>query len=173
MRYVDLSWYIIKRGSDYGIRLKDYSHPLLSTFNDIENFPINEKWRVKASWVPYPEPKLVKVKNQVGMDLLLPCPGQFHFTIDGTSYTLEPTGSADDMTYFTMIYDQTSGEETYGSGRYIDVPRPDENGETYIDFNKAYNPPCAFTEFATCTFPHAANRLPIRIEAGEKFNGHH
>ena len=107
------------------------------------------------------------------MDLLLPCPGQFHFTIDGTSYTLEPTGSADDMTYFTMIYDQTSGEETYGSGRYIDVPRPDKNGETYIDFNKAYNPPCAFTEFATCTFPHAANRLPIRIEAGEKFNGHH
>jgi uncharacterized protein (DUF1684 family) len=72
-----------------------------------------------------------------------------------------------------MIFDETSGDSTYGSGRYIDVPRPDKQGLTYIDFNKAYNPPCAWTEFATCTFPHAANRLPLRIEAGEKYTAHH
>jgi uncharacterized protein (DUF1684 family) len=173
MRFKDLSWFIIDRGKDLGIRLKDYNHPLLSSFNHIENYPIDPDWRVEATWETYPTPKIVNIKNQVGMDLEMPAPGAFHFTIAGEEYILEPTGNQDDETYFTMIYDETSGKTTYGSGRYIDVPRPDINGVAYIDFNKAYNPPCAFTEFATCTFPHATNRLPFKIEAGEKYSGSH
>ena len=173
MRYGDLNWYIIKRGDDLGIRLKDYNHPLLESFEGIENYPIDINWRVQARFEEYHEPKIIEIKNQVGMTLEVEVYGQFHFELMGKEYTLEPVSPLDSRTYFTMIYDETSGDETYGSGRYIDVPRPDENGLTYIDFNKAYNPPCAWTEFATCTFPHTANRLPIRIEAGEKFSGHH
>ncbi len=173
MSFGDLHWFIIKRGIEYGIRLKDYNHPLLTTFNHIATYPIDPKWRVKATYEPYHPPKTVVVHNQVGMHLEQPVPGALHFTLKGKPYTLEPVGHAGDEEYFVMIYDQTSGHETYGSGRYLYVPRPDEKGVTYIDFNKAFNPPCAFTQFATCLFPHEANRLPLKIEAGEKYAGHH
>lgn len=173
MRYGDLAWFIIERGEDLGLRLKDYNHPLIEAFKGIENYPVDINWRVEASFEQYPEPKMVQIKNQVGMTLNQEVYGQFHFTLMGQEYTLEPVSPLAAETYFTMIYDLTSGDETYGSGRYIDVPRPDARGQTYIDFNKAYNPPCAWTEFATCTFPHAANRLTIRIEAGEKYSGNH
>jgi uncharacterized protein (DUF1684 family) len=169
----DLHWYIIKRGVDYGIRLKDYNHPLLATFNHIDNYATDESWKVKATWEEYDEPKIVTVHNQVGMDLEMPVPGALHFELSGNSYSLEPVGSIDHETLFIMVYDETSGHETYGSGRYIDVPKFNEEGITYIDFNKAYNPPCAFTEFATCLFPHKANRMPIEILAGEKYSGLH
>ena len=165
----DLNWFIIKRGNQYGIRLKDFNHPLLASFNYIDNFPIHGKWKVKATWEEYAAPKVVTVHNQVGMDLLQPVSGALHFELAGNDYVLEPLGLADVDEYFVMLYDKTSGHETYGSGRYLYVPRADSNGTTYIDFNKAYNPPCAFTEFATCLFPHEANRLPVRIEAGEKY----
>ena len=173
MRYGDLDWYIIQRGAELGIRLKDYKHPLLESFKGIENYPIDVNWRVEARFEQYAEPKIIEIKNQVGMTLKQEVYGQFHFELMGQEYTLEPNSPLDSDTYFTMIYDHTSRDETYGSGRYIDVPRPNAEGLTYIDFNKAYNPPCAWTEFATCTFPHAANRLPLRIEAGEKYSGHH
>ena len=173
MREGDLNWFIIKRGDTYGVRLRDFSHPLLATFNHIDNYPIDSKWKVEAKWELYPTPKTVTVHNQVGMDLDQPVPGALHFKLDGNSYSLEPVGSVEDEEYFVMIYDETSGHETYGSGRYIYVPRPDENGLTFIDFNKAYNPPCVYTEFATCLFPHAENRLPLKIEAGEKYSGSH
>jgi len=169
----NLHWFIIKRGTTYGIRLKDYKHPLLSSFNNIDNFPIDAKWNVSATWELYKKPKVVIVHNQVGMDLEQNVPGVFHFEIDGKAYSLEPIGSVTDESYFVMIYDETSGHGTYGSGRYIDVVPPDVNGMAYIDFNKSYNPPCAFTEFATCLFPHKANRLPIRIEAGEQYSASH
>lgn len=169
----DLHWFIIKRGVDYGIRLKDYAHPLLSTFNHIDNFPTDGNWRVKATWEAYEEPKIVTVHNQVGMDLDMPVPGALNFKIEGKPYALEPIGSTEGESLFIMVYDKTSGDETYGSGRYIDVPMYNEEGVTYIDFNKAYNPPCAFTDFATCLFPHKENRLPFRIEAGEKYSGSH
>lgn len=169
----DLHWFIIKRGTTYGIRLKDYKHPLLTSFNNIDNFPIDAKWRVSATWELYKEPKVVTVHNQVGMDLELNAPGALHFELEGKPYALEPIGSVNDKSYFVMIFDKTSGHGTYGSGRYINVVPPDENGKTYIDFNKAYNPPCAYTEFATCLFPHKANRLPLRVEAGEQYSGSH
>ena len=172
MRYGDLHWFIIKRGTDYGIRLKDYDHPSLASFNHIDNYPIDEKWRAKATWEEYSVPKTVKVHNQVGMELDEEVFGALHFELGGKAYMLEPLGRAEEQ-YFVLIYDKTSGHETYGSGRYIYVPLVDEDGITYIDFNKAYNPPCVYTEFATCIFPHESNRLPLKIEAGEKYSGSH
>ena len=173
MNFGDLHWFIIKRGTDYGVRLKDYNHPLLASFNHIDYYPINEQWKVEAKWKEYSEPKTVIVHNQVGMELEQQVFGALHFELDGNPYKLEPLGPMYEEEYFVLIYDKTSGHETYGSGRYIYVPSVDENGITYIDFNKAFNPPCVYTEFATCLFPHEANRLPLKIEAGEKYSGSH
>ncbi len=173
MGFEDLHWYIIKRGVDYGVRLKDYNHPLLATFNHIDTYRIDGKWKVKATWEEYDEFKIVIVHNQVGMELEQQVYGALHFKLAGNKYKLEPLGEPDGDDYFVLIYDKTSGHETYGSGRYIYVPIVDDEGITFIDFNKAYNPPCVYTEFATCLFPHEANRLPIKIEAGEKYSGVH
>jgi uncharacterized protein len=173
MSYGDLHWFILKRGTEYGIRIKDYNHPVLASFNHIDNYPIEAKWRVKATWEEYAKPKNIIVKNQVGMDLDQQVFGALHFELEGKPYKLEPLGSVDTEEYFVLIYDETSGHETYGSGRYIYVPHVNETGVTYIDFNKAFNPPCAYTDFATCIFPHEDNRLPLRIEAGEKYSGSH
>ena len=171
-KYKALSWHIIKRGDEIGVRLRDYEHPLLEQLTAIEGFPIASKYKVEATWEAYNPPKPLSVPNQVGMMIDLMCYGAFHFELEGIKMVLEPVGKPSHGDYFLMIYDETSGHETYGSGRYIYVPVPDENGITYIDFNKAYNPPCAYTEFATCLFPHEANRIPLRLEAGEKFVGH-
>jgi uncharacterized protein (DUF1684 family) len=171
MSYGDLNWYIIKRGTDYGVRLKDYNHPLLANFNHIDTYPIDSKWKVNATWEKYATPKTVIVQNQVGMKLEQQVFGALNFELAGKSYQLEPLGSPEGDDYFILIYDETSGHETYGSGRYMYMPIANEDGETYIDFNKAFNPPCVYTEFATCIFPHEANRLPLKIEAGEKYSG--
>ena len=171
MSYDDLHWYIIKRGTDYGVRLKDYNHPALATFNHIDNYPIDSKWKVEATWEEYSTPKTVTVHNQVGMEIEQQVFGALHFELEGKSYQLEPLGPPEGTDYFILIYDETSGHETYGSGRYMYMPIANEDGITYIDFNKAFNPPCVYTEFATCLFPHEANRLPLKIEAGEKYTG--
>lgn len=172
MQYDSLLWYIIKRGKDFGIRLRDFENPVLTSFDSIDYFPINADWVVKAKWKPYDQPKNVDFQNMVGMTINYPVYGEFLFTINGNGYSLEPLGEPEEDEYFIMFYDNTSGHTTYGSGRYLYVAVPDESGYTTIDFNKAYNPPCAFTEFATCLFPHKKNRLPIFVNAGEKFSGH-
>lgn len=172
MSYKSLHWFVIKRGEDFGIRLRDFESPLLDSFDSIDYYPTDEKWKRKATWTPYKEPKNVDFQNMVGMTITYPVYGAFNFEIDGTEYSLEPLGEPEPEGYFVMFYDKTSGHTTYGSGRYLYVPEPDESGNTLVDFNKSFNPPCAFTEFATCLFPHKENRLPIYVNAGEKFSGH-
>jgi len=165
----NLEWYVLERDNDLGIRLRDFQNPLIKKLTSIEAFPANPDFRVEALWEQYDEPKVLKMPNQTGQIIDMECVGAFHFELMGKEYALEPVGELYDGEYFLMIYDETSGEETYGSGRYMYIPQPDEHGKTIIDFNKAFNPPCVFTEYATCLFPHEANRLPLRIEAGEKY----
>jgi len=172
MVYNSLHWIVIKRGEHVGIRLRDFNHPLLQSFDSIDYYKTNPEWRVEAEMMHLKNPEIVSFNNVLGMTIEYPIYYKFQFTIDGKVYELEPLGKADGDGYFVMFYDKTSGHSTYGSGRYIYVAEPDEEGKTIIDFNKAYNPPCAFTEFATCLFPHKKNRVPIFIEAGEKFSGH-
>ena len=138
----------------------------------IDAFDPDPEYRVIADWEPYPEPKKLKMPNQTGQIVDMESYGAFNFVLKGESYALEPVGELYHNEYFLMIYDATSGEETYGSGRYMYIAQPDASGKAVIDFNKAFNPPCVFTEFATCLFPHDANRLPIRLEAGEKYTGY-
>jgi uncharacterized protein (DUF1684 family) len=111
------------------------------------------------------------ISNILGQTTALKSAGILHFTIDGKNYSLEATDEGKSL--FIAFADLTTGATTYGSGRFIDVEKPDATGYTYIDFNKAYNPPCAFTAFATCPLPPKQNRLSLAILAGEKKYGHH
>jgi len=163
-----LSWYIIKRGEKYGVRLKDSKNHNLLSFTGIERYPVNESWLVNTILIPHPEPTTIPIPNVLGQINDSPSPGILVFTIAGTEYRLEPIASPEDKTYFIIFADETSGMETYGAGRFLVADAADEDGMTILDFNKAYNPPCAFSEFATCPLPPAQNVLSIKIEAGEK-----
>jgi uncharacterized protein (DUF1684 family) len=121
--------------------------------------------------VPYEEPRMVRVPNVLGQMNEMPSPGAVEFTRDGRAIrldgVLEEEGAQE---LFFIFRDGTSGKETYGSGRFLYAPLP-KDGRIVLDFNKAYNPPCAFTPYATCPLPPPQNRIPIRIEAGEKAYG--
>jgi uncharacterized protein (DUF1684 family) len=162
-----LSLNVIERGGRYGIRLKDRNNPARKSFTGLKWFDVKEDYRVEARWVPYPQPKPVKVPNVLGRSETMPSPGYAEFTLAGKVVRLDAVLEGPDAEELFIIFrDQTSGEQTYGAGRflYADLPK----GSTVVlDFNKAYNPPCAFTPYATCPLPPPQNRMPVRVEAGE------
>jgi len=169
-------WYIIKRGDKYGIRLRDLESPLVDKIKEIPSFPIDPKWRIKARFEKFETPVEIAIPNVLGETEYEKCYGKLKFDVEGESYSLMPLGDGVNENFFVIFGDGTSAEETYGAGRFLSVEKPDKNGITYIDFNKATNPPCAFTEFATCPLPPKENFLPVRILAGEKVDdliGHH
>ncbi len=170
MDYTHYSWVVIKREDKIGIRFRNYQAPLLKTFPGLTYFPISTKWRVKAK-LEKPIQDFIMISNILGQTTAQKSAGTLHFSIDGKEYTLDATNEGASL--FIAFADLTTGETTYGSGRYMDLEKPDAEGNTYIDFNKAYNPPCAFTAFATCPLPPKQNRLSIAILAGEKKYGHH
>lgn len=173
MRYKSLSWYVIKRGEDFLIRLKDSENPDIKNFKGIDTYAVDAKWRVKARLEPYNPPKTIPVLTALGNMLDEPYPGALVFEINGKSYHLDPIAAETDKKYFIIFSDETSGRTTYGAGRFLAVDKVDEKGETFIDFNKAYNPPCAFNDFATCPLPPKQNHIPVKITAGEKDYGLH
>jgi uncharacterized protein (DUF1684 family) len=163
-----LSLYVIERGDRYGIRVKDKNSPARRDFRGLEWFDVDETWRIEARWASYPTPRPLKVPNVLGEVTAMPSPGRAEFEIDGQVLHLD--GVLEDPTsvsLFFILRDQTSGKQTYGSGRflYADLPK---KGRIVLDFNKAYSPPCAFTAYATCPLPPRQNWLPVAIEAGEK-----
>jgi hypothetical protein len=163
-----LSWTIIKRGDRYGVRLRDHQHPLLQEFAGLETFPVDSTWRLEAKFERNDPPKIIAVPtilNTIDEEL---SPGAFVFKVNGKTLRLDATGKMTDEELFVIFADETNGKETYGAGRFLYVPTPNANEQAVIDFNKAYNPPCAFTPYATCPLPPAQNKLPIRITAGEK-----
>lgn len=166
-----LMWHIIDRDGRLGVRLKDSQSERLLQFKGIDCFPIDEKWAVEARFEPADSAKRIAVTNVLGKVTQEPTPGTLIFSIDGGEYRLEALEGGD--AYFIVFGDQTNGEESYGGGRFLYVDSADAAGRTIIDFNKAYNPPCAFTPFATCPLPPRQNILPIRVPAGEKAYAHH
>jgi len=161
-----LTFYVIERGDQIGVRIKDKENPSRVHFKGLEHFPTDAKWRLEAKFEPYNPPKIipiVNVLNQVSNDT---CPGAIAFDIDGKTYRLNALMEGKE--FFIIFHDETAGKETYGMGRFLAAALPDSNNTVILDFNKAYNPPCAFTTFATCPTPPKQNYLPIRIEAGEK-----
>lgn len=164
-----LRWYVIKRGERYGIRLRDTKAPLLNEFKDIEMFPINEDWKLTATFEAYVPAKLISLPTQIGTVEEEPSPGAVIIEKDGNTYRIDVIDTGKQL--WLIFADETSGEETYGAGRYLYIDKPDSTGKTIVDFNLAYNPPCIFTKFATCSFPPKQNFLKLRITAGEKMWG--
>jgi uncharacterized protein (DUF1684 family) len=171
MDYGQFSWVIIKREDKVGVRFRNLKANTLLTFKGIERFPVSENWKLKARLVQ-PAQDFLMITNVLGQTTPSKNAGTLHFQKDGIEYTLDVIDEGG-PTLFIVFADQTSGVTTYGAGRFIDVPKPDKDGNTEIDFNIAYNPPCAFTAFATCPLPPKQNRLSLKIEAGEKNYGHH
>ena len=159
---------VIKRNDKYGLRIKDADSPARTHFLGLDYFPVNPKWRVEARFEPYNPPKKVPITNVMGMVSDETAPGQLVFDVDGKTYRIEPILEQGETDLFIIFRDQTAGHETYGAARYLYAHPPGPDGKTVVDFNKSYNPPCAFTPYATCPLPPPQNRLPVRIEAGEK-----
>ena len=162
----DLAWYIIKRAERYGIRMRDYKHPRINQLDHIPSYPIQTDYVVEATLELFDEPRTMVVATPVeGFTESYECPGELHFKIKNEELVLFPFTSG--KGYFLVIADETTGMDTYGAGRFM-YSMPDSTGRIILDFNKAYNPPCAFSPFATCPMPPRENFLPIAIEAGEK-----
>lgn len=160
-------FYVIERGGRLYVRVKDVDSEAPKRFRGIDRYPVDEAWRVEARFEAYDPPKMIHVPDILGDDIVTECPGVLVFTVNGTECRLEPM-AADAEEMFVVFGDETSGRDTYGGGRFVYVPAPDEDGRVVIDFNRAYNPPCAFNAFATCPLPHRDNVLPIAVTAGEK-----
>ena len=166
----DLAMTIIERADKIGVRLKDPNAETRRDFTGCKWFPADDAWRVRAKWVAYAKPKKIAITNILGMTDLEDSPGYAEFSLKGQRMRLEPV-SQDGGLFFTFK-DATSGKTTYGAGRFLDTGLP-KSGELELDFNKAYNPPCAFTAYATCPLPPKQNVLTAAIEAGEKKYGKH
>src|SRR5579872_3392941 len=166
----DVSMTIIERGGKTGVRLRDPNAQTRRDFTGCKWFPADPAWRIQAKWVPYPQPKKIAITNILGMTDEEPSPGYAEFTLQGKTLRLEPV--IDDGELFFMFKDATSATTTYGAGRFLYASMPKGN-TVELDFNKAHNPPCAFTAFATCPLPPKQNILSAAIEAGEKSYGHH
>lgn len=172
MWFGSVNFQIIKRGDKLGLRVKDSQNPDRLNFKGTELYPADVNWRLDARFEPYNPPKPMPIVNVLGMESSESSPGAVVFEVDGQDYRLDAMTEKGESRYFMILADKTSGKGTYPAGRYVYVDPPDASGHTIIDFNKAYSPPCAFTRFATCPLPPKQNRLPLAIEAGEKYTRH-
>jgi hypothetical protein len=168
-----LRFFVIVRGGKHAIRMRDLESPQRAGFTGIESYNIQPAYRVAARFEPYSPHKRVPVPNIVGIIDTMMSPGALVFEIDGKPARLDPVLESPDATQLWCIFsDATSGSETYPGGRFLYADMP-KDGIVMLDFNKAYNPPCAFTAFATCPLPPLQNDLDVPIRAGEKTYGHH
>lgn len=161
---------LIIRDTLYGIRARDINSDLVKNFKGIDRFPVDEDWNIKAKYKAYNPPKEIAVPNVLGQITKEKSPGAIVFEREGKTYKIDAVDEGGES-LFLIIADETSGEETYGGGRFMYVKKPDSAGTIILDFNKAYNPPCVFTKYATCPLPPEQNYLKLKIEAGEKMYG--
>lgn len=166
----DFTFFVIHRGARDAVRVKDVHSEAREKFAGLQYYPAREQYHIAAKWHPYAKPLTVRVPNILGEEDIDQSPGYVTFSLNGKDLRLDPVYEDGDL--FFIFKDLTAGKETYPSGRFLHAPIP--KGDTVdLDFNKAYNPPCAFTNYATCPLPPKQNRLPVRIEAGELKYGHH
>ncbi|KPL22398.1 MAG: hypothetical protein AMS23_07960 [Bacteroides sp. SM1_62] len=161
-----LAWFIIERGDQFGIRLRDYEHPAINKLKHIESYPADPAWKIEARLEEFEEPMELLIPTVIGTVEKNMCPGTLRFNVNGVPQVFYPVAAGRRL--FVIFADETSGLETYGGGRFLYLEKPDKQAVVTLDFNKAFNPPCAFTEYATCPLPPRENFLTVRIEAGEK-----
>lgn len=166
VKHGTLEWYVDRRGDDLGIRIYDMNTPKADAFDGFPRYDVDEKWVREARFIPHDEETKIRIVNVLGEEIDRDSPGRVEFTIDGELYSLDAFEARSGL--FLMFSDETAKTETYQAGRYMIIDFPDEDNLTVIDFNKAYNPPCAFSKFTTCQLPPPQNRLDVAIPAGEK-----
>ena len=159
-------WFIIRRGDRFGIRLRDLEHLRIGLLDSIPSYPFSKKWVVEAELVMFDSARTIEVPTVIdGFTEQYEAPGELIFKMNGKKHALLPFKSGDG--YFLIFGDGTNGLETYGAGRFLYTDKI-EDSKVIIDFNRGYNPPCAFSPFATCPLPPPENLLDLKVEAGEK-----
>jgi uncharacterized protein (DUF1684 family) len=168
-----LRLFVIRRGERLGVRVKDAEAPTRKAFHTIPTYAPNPAWRVEAHLEPAAAEHKLSVPNVLGEVEEMVSPGTAVFTFEGKQYRLTPVVEPGENQLFFIFGDLTNRDDTYGAGRFLYAELPGKDGKLVLDFNRAYNPPCAFTSFATCPLPPPQNRLKVRVEAGEKRYGEH
>lgn len=170
----DLRMWVIKRGERSAIRLRDLNAAAYKDYKGLDFFPPSKKFKIEAIFVPFPSPKTFTVATVIGTETEMKSPGYVTFKMDGKEYRLDAfSADPENKKLFFIFKDETNGNETYGAGRFM-VSDFLENGKADLNFNRAYNPPCAYTPYATCPLAPEQNWLKIHIEAGEKkYTGAH
>jgi uncharacterized protein len=160
-----VKFFVIKRGEESFIRVKDNNSKIRRDFTGLKWFPIDASWKIEAKFTPYEKPKTLLFDSQNGVKQPMQSPGFATFTRDKKEYRLEPVTEGREL--FFIFRDTTSNKTTYGAARFL-YAEPSKDGSVILDFNKAINPPCAFTPYATCPLPQPQNRLTLAVTAGEK-----
>ncbi|MGA9421675.1 MAG: DUF1684 domain-containing protein [Rhodanobacteraceae bacterium] len=172
--FATVSFYMIDRSGKKGLRVKDTAAPTRTHFAGLDYFPIDPSWRIEAAWIPFKPTHEIEIPSVIGTVDRMPVPGKAVFTRNGKTYSLLPVlEEPDAKELFFIIADRTSGKQTYGAARFLYTELP-KIGKVVLDFIQAYNPPCAFTPYATCPLPPPENRLDLAVTAGEKkYRGGH
>ncbi|TAL74616.1 MAG: DUF1684 domain-containing protein [Rhodanobacter sp.] len=178
VRFGDASFFVIDRDGRKALRVKDANAQARKHFAGIDYFPIDPTWRIEADWVPFTPAHALEMGTAIGTIDKVTVPGKAVFTRDGRRFELLPYQEEPGGELFFVLADRTSGKETYGAARFLYAALPagglDHPGKVVLDFNRAYNPPCAFTPFATCPLAPPENRLDLAVTAGEKkYRGGH
>lgn len=158
---------LIHRGPRFGLRIKSANAPARVNFTQLEYWHPEPSWRIEGKFIASPAGSTLTYVDMVGNTVAAPSPGVVEFQRAGKPYRLTAMEGDDGGLFFVMA-DRTSGHGSYPAGRFLDVAAPDASGKVVLDFNHAYNPPCVFTQFATCPLPPAENRLDLLVDAGEK-----
>lgn len=164
----NVSMYLIQRPNGIGLRVKDSEASTLTRFKGLKWWPAQEKFLVQGKWKPIAPPKTLRVPDILGNIYDESINGSVEFTYGKATYELFPTRKGDDL--FFVFKDATSGRTTYGTGRFLES-KVEADGKVVLDFNRAYNPPCAHIKYATCPMAPNDNVLSFPIEAGEKTTG--
>jgi uncharacterized protein (DUF1684 family) len=160
---------VARRGGNDILRPRHPSHPTLVNYPGTPVYPPNRRWVTEGRFVPFDEPKPVTVGSvSEGLEHVYESPGVVEFELRGEPFRLTVFNGHAPGSLLALFTDATSGITTYAANRALKLDAPDAEGRVTLDFNRATNLPCAYTEFATCPLPPAENRLPIGIEAGEK-----
>lgn len=161
-----LEWYILRRDTRLGLRVRDLNSPAVKAFKGIDRYPVDPAYRIEATFQPADSTHTINITNVIGQTTPQPSPGALVFTLHGQEHHLDALEEGDEL--FIIFGDETSGKDTYGGGRFVYTDKPNAENKVYLDFNKAHNPPCVFTPYATCPLPPAQNILKVAVEAGEK-----
>ena len=168
MTHNHLRMFLIERGGKIALRVRDLRARSFLDFKALDFYRPKKKYQVEAEFTPFDPPKKIKVTTVISTEVELLVPGIIRFELEGQQLELTPTlESMEDEQWLIMFQDQTSGSTTYSGGRFLYIDPP-KDGKVDLNFNRAVNPPCAYTIYATCPLPPSENWLDAAIEAGER-----